>query len=419
MEKLYAGAHGYSVGDRLSIEGEMFTVSGTGSSPDYDSPLQNLTDVASDKHRFGTAFVNGEGYRRLRDGGRGIQSETYLYAYRLSGGATHEELKEILKSFHIDRDAVSDRYFLELLNEAEGPKNELLEGVAALVEGGVSLNEALNALEASGGELATALGSLGLPPQAAGAAQQYLAGAGAASDGAAELLHGLYELQEKAGELAEEFFAYDIENLTSLLQAENNPRIAASVEDVAINRAGGILAGVIVLVLFAYVISVFTVHTIDGDSEVIGTLYALGVPRGALLHHYLALPVAVSALGGIGGTLLGFSPLGVACQIQDTAGYFSYPAPGAQYRPTFWHTALWYRRWWPLPLTGWSSAAVWQSRPWPCCARSTPRQRLAGRPSKTWVLSACSACGRYGGKSGPHLRCAAGCSSPCCCSCWG
>ena len=331
VEKLYAGAHGLSAGSAVTIGGRRFTVSGTGTSPDYDAPFQNLTDMASDRHRFGTAFVSGEAYRQLRDSGRSTQSETCLYAYRLNGVATHAALKDTLKGFHIDRDAVTDRYFLELLDEAEAPRNELLDGVAALVEGGVSLREALGALEATGEDLAAALAGLGLPPQAVGAVQQYLAGVGAASGGSAQLLDGLYELQAEADTLADEVFAYDIENLTSFLKAENNPRIGASAEDVAINKAGGILAGVIALVLFAYVISVFIVHGIDSDSEVIGTLYALGVPRGALARHYLALPVAISALGGVCGTLLGFSPLGVATQMRDTASYFSFPSPTSYY----------------------------------------------------------------------------------------
>lgn len=331
VEKLYAGAHNLSVGSRVIIGGLTFTVSGTGSSPDYDSPLQNLTDMATDRHRFGTAFVSAEAYRQLRDGGQSMQSETYLYAYRLNGATTHEALRDVLKGFHVDRDTVTDKFFLELLDEAEAPKNELLDSVSVLVAGGVSLSEALAALETAGGDLAAALGALGLPPQMAAALRQYMAEVGAASDGADELLRGLYALQEEANRLADELMSQNIENLTSFLKAENNPRIDASVEDVAINKAGGILAGVIVLILFAYVISVFIVHSIDSDSEVIGTLYALGVPRGTLLRHYLVLPVVISALGGILGTLLGFSPLGVAYQMRDSSSYFSFPSPTAHY----------------------------------------------------------------------------------------
>ena len=331
VEKLYAEVHGIAAGGNVTIGGMSLTVSGIGSSPDYDSPVQNLTDVASDKQRFGTAFVCEKTYQLLRESGQSLQSETYLYAYRLNDSTTHETLKDILKDFHVDSDAVTDPYFRARIDEAEMQKNELLDGVAAIVAGGATLNEALETLEATGEDLSEALSKAALPPQMISAIEQYITGVGAASTGAEELLEGLYELQGETGELVENAFGYEIRNLMSFLKAENNPRIAASVDDVVINKAGGILAGVIALILFAYVISVFIVHSIDSDSEVIGTLYALGVPNGVLLRHYLTLPVFISALGGLCGTLLGFSGLGVVYQMQDTAGYFSYPMPEAYY----------------------------------------------------------------------------------------
>ena len=331
IEKLYADAHGISVGDNIAVGGVAFSVSGIGSSPDYDSPFQNLTDMASDRQRFGTAFINRQAYELLRDSGTSVQSETYLYAYRLNGETSHDELKDILKDFHVNRDAVSDPYFLELIDEMEAEKNELLNGVASLVDGGVSLSDALNTLGASGRDLVEAFSESGFPPQLVSAFEQYASGVDEASNGADGLLEALRELEIKTVELTDEVFDYDIMNLTSFLKAENNPRIAASAEDVAINKSAGILAGIIGLALFGYVISVFIVHSIDSDSEVIGTLYALGVTQGALLRHYLAIPAVIALLGGMCGTVLGFSPIGVAYLMRNTASYFSFPSPDAYY----------------------------------------------------------------------------------------
>lgn len=58
--------------------------------------------------------------------------------------------------------------------------------------------------------------------------------------------------------------------------AENNPRIKPANGDVQINIRAGLAAGVIVLMMLAFVISVFVVHSIDKESSVIGTLYAMG-----------------------------------------------------------------------------------------------------------------------------------------------
>ena len=331
MEKLYAGSHEVAVGDIITMGSNSFIVAGIGSSPDYDSPFQNLTDMASDKHRFGTAFVSEQAYGLLRDSKQSVQSETYLYAYRLNGKTTHEDLKNILKRFFINRDAVGDPYFLELIDEAEAEKNKLLDSVSSLVEGGASLSEALDTLGASGEDLVAAFSELGLPPQIISAIEQYSGGIGEASEGANELLEALHELEQETTALANELYDYDIENLTSFLRAENNPRIAASAEDVAINRSSGIFAGIIGLALFGYVISVFIVHSIDSDSEVIGTLYALGVSQRALLLHYLSVPAVLALLGGVCGTLLGFSPIGVSYQMRDSSGYFSFPPSDAYY----------------------------------------------------------------------------------------
>ena len=130
------------------------------------------------------------------------------------------------------------------------------------------------------------------------------------ADGSKELRDGVRELQEEADDMIEEYFTFDIDNLTQFLIAEDNPRIDAAAGDVVINRFAGILAGIILMVLFTYVISVFVIHNIEKESSVIGALYALGVTRGQLLFHYLLNPMLISFLGGAVGCILGFSKYG-------------------------------------------------------------------------------------------------------------
>lgn len=91
----------------------------------------------------------------------------------------------------------------------------------------------------------------------------------------------------------------NLANLQSFVTAEDNPRIGASADDQKINISAGLVFGVILIILFAYVISVFTVHSIEKESSIIGTLYALGVARRELMRHYLMLPVVVTTLAGI------------------------------------------------------------------------------------------------------------------------
>lgn len=145
------------------------------------------------------------------------------------------------------------------------------------------------------------------------------------ADGSRELRDGVQELQDETDDMIEEYFTFDIDNLTQFLIAADNPRIDAAAGDVIINRFAGILPGIILMVLFTYVISVFVIHNIEKESSVIGALYALGVTRGQLLFHYLLNPMLIAFLGGVVGCILGFSKYGTGWQMGDSIAYYSLP----------------------------------------------------------------------------------------------
>ena len=153
------------------------------------------------------------------------------------------------------------------------------------------------------------------------------------SDGAAELYDGMLELQDATDELIEEYFDIEISNLIQFLPVEDNPRAGASANDQIVNKEVGLLAGVIIMVLITYVISVFVVHSIDKEASIIGALYALGVKRKELIRHYLMLPMIVTFLGGLIGTTLGYSRWGIDIQMGDCYDYFSMPVLEAIYEP--------------------------------------------------------------------------------------
>lgn len=120
-------------------------------------------------------------------------------------------------------------------------------------------------------------------------------------------------------------FDFEINTLTSFVKKADNPRILAAAGDVQINKNAGLFAGIIVMALFTYVISVFVVHQIQQESSVIGTLYALGAKKRDLLLHYMTLPVILTLAGGVIGALLGFSKAGIPPQMADSFHYFSIP----------------------------------------------------------------------------------------------
>lgn len=117
LEKRYCAEHGLSVGDKIVIGGETFTIAGIGCTPDYEAPFKELSDSTVDSAGFGPAFVTEDAYDVLKQGGRSAKAEEYTYAYLLSDGMEQDGLKAALKDITVDADAVDDIYFdIELSN---------------------------------------------------------------------------------------------------------------------------------------------------------------------------------------------------------------------------------------------------------------------------------------------------------------
>ena len=91
------------------------------------------------------------------------------------------------------------------------------------------------------------------------------------------------------------------------------------------NKNIGMLAGIILIALLAYVISVFVINQIQRESSVIGALYALGAKKNDLIMHYILLPTLISLLGGIIGTAIGFSDFAMNSITGDSYSYYSLP----------------------------------------------------------------------------------------------
>lgn len=381
LEKNYAKKHTVSIGDTLAVGGMDFTVCGIGSAPDYECAFNNLSDIGVDSKKFSIAIVSEEAYNRLKKTGNALTAEEYLYSFLLNGKMTADELKEYLTDIEFDEALITDTYLREIIDKANEKKNELNDGIANLSDGSKTLAGGLSELEGNSEALKSAAASvtnamllsasqqLGiqltaesypkileglyaqlkdtLPEKAAAVAKtkaqldsliafengigEYTGGVSKALDGSEKLADGISKLQAETEKLTDEYFTVEIPNLTQFLKTADNPRIGAAADDIIINKVSAILGGVIVLILFSYVISVFVIHSIDRESQVIGALYSLGYVKKELLRHYLVLPVVIAFLGGVIGTILGI--LMTSSQFGESAAYFSYPNPVNSYPP--------------------------------------------------------------------------------------
>ncbi len=385
LERQYAEKNDIHVGDTIVLGDRTYKVSGIGTVPDYDSPLKSLGDTVCDSLNFGLAFVTDEAYTILQKEGKSEKSEEYYYAYKLNDAMTDDELKAELKQLSFSSDDVDDAYFQEYWDRTLGREEEFRDGINELADGakeladGLSeltdnnhdlqkasdqifaayLEQANSKLSAYGVEILTAANfeevldkqirstnnamlQLGLVNAKSELQKlkafsdgiyEYTDGTADAADGAADVQDGVQELKDETENMLDEIFNADANNLLSFVTAEDNVRIHAASDDVEMNNTIGMIAGVLLLVLIAYVLSVFVVHSIDQESAVIGALYALGVKRKDLMRHYILLPTLISLIGGAIGTALAYTKIGVRYQMQDTYYYYSLPDIAVQIRP--------------------------------------------------------------------------------------
>lgn len=371
LEKRYCEENNIKIGDKITLADTELTVTGIGSVPDYDMPVKNISDASAESSGFGLAFVSGDQYDAILSAG-GQKAEDLSYSYVLKNGAEDKEIKELLRSFDFDYSAVEDQYFKETAEDTIGKKEDIEEGVADLNDGAKELYEGLNELKASSGSLTEGMNalfetclaqanqslaasgvkaeltadnyadtldklykaaksadikqlkeSLAAADKLRGGTVDYTDGVDSAAEGAGELADGVAKLDEKTAELLDEYFTIDLDNLTSFVKSSDNLRIRGAENDVAKNKQIGALAGVILMVLFTYVISVFVIHRIQNESSVIGALYALGVKKRDLLRHYITLPALIALAGGIIGTIIGIYK--IPSEMVDSYNYFSIP----------------------------------------------------------------------------------------------
>ncbi len=386
LEKRYAQEHKLKVSDSIIIAGESYKISGIGCTPDYDAPYEKIGDSTVSSKTFGVGFVTGNQYKKLSNSENLYKAEELLYAYVLQDGLTHSALKNELSKIRVSPKNIEDEYFQKYWEENIADADKVTDGVGELKDGSNKLTDSLSEVNSNNSNLQDAakklfdnylksagesLKSYGLKDnlteenfeekikKIADNAESSIVNMSISSaledlknlkkfkdgiidyteavekigKGQKKVDEGINKLDDKVDEIKKEYFVTDIENLVTFIKASDNPRINASSNDQIINKYAGLVAGAIVLILFAYVISVFVIHGIDEESTIIGALYVLGVTERDLLKHYLFLPVIVTAVSGLVGALLGFSDFALDSQMVDNNAYFSTPNFDYYYAP--------------------------------------------------------------------------------------
>lgn len=303
---LYAEKNDIMIGDKITLGDKEYTISGLGCVPDYNHAVKNFSDMTSDPESFGVAFLTADAYDELLHSEK-TGGETYTYAYKIQtterdNAAAYieersKELKEAIKEIDFDYKTSGNEYLIEYVDRLYQDKTDFEEGLDELVDG---IDELSDLLPAEGAVML--------------------------QGGLNSYKEGVTTFDEEARSFLNENYHVDIANLESFYENKDNPRIASdAASDVILKKLMSFVSGAILVMLFAYVISVFIVHQINEESSIIGTLYAMGVKKNDLMKHYIMLPATVTFIAGLIGMAIGFSSVGVDFQMQDSYLYYSIP----------------------------------------------------------------------------------------------
>lgn len=273
-----------------------------------DSVSAMISSVGGDTSEIAKLKVSLDGIAQYVDGTKAYTDalgEISSGASKLNAGAM---------------EAVNGAYALETgagkLNEGT---TELSDGIDELYDGSGELYDGTDELNDGAKELNDGV------KEAYDASIDLDDGAQELYDGVKELKDGVDDLKKQSDDMMDEIFSESPDNIMEFMLKEDNLRIGGAAGDIEINKTIGMVAGIIVIVLFTYVLSVFVIHQIQNESSVIGTLYALGVKKKDLMAHYITIPTVLSFLGGMTGALIGLSGLGSSWQMSDSYEYYSLP----------------------------------------------------------------------------------------------
>lgn len=298
---LFAERNDIHIADQVHYADRDFTVSGIGCVPDYNLTVKSFSDMTADPRHFGIAFVTDSMYDTLLQSAK-ASGESYTYAYKLKEGKDAKDLKEALKELKFDYKQSDDPYLIAYINRLYSQKTKFEDGLTDLTDGTDKLCKGIGMLDMTE------------------------AGSGTLYAEALKYKEGVDKFDGEVRDFLDDNFKIEISNLESFYENKDNPRIASdAASDVVLKKSMSMVAGAVLVVLFAYVISIFIIHQIQEESSVIGTLYAMGIRRRTLIAHYIMLPTITTFLAGLLGMFAGFSRFGVDFQMQDSYLYYSLP----------------------------------------------------------------------------------------------
>lgn len=286
VEKLYAAAHGLGVGSIIELVGKTFTVSGVGHTPDYSYVIPGVASSSTTPEAFGTVFLSAQEFGSIATGSR---APTHRYAYLLPKDVSQDQLRSWLLEMRVDPEQISNPALRAQVREQQDHRQRLVDAIGGLAD--------------------SARVAARLAPEADKALQRVM-----------ESSTGLRDYVDETAKI-------EVPMLASLQPSGTNPRIVTVTNDAAVNQATALSAGVLLLVLTAYVLTAFAIDNLDRDSASIGALSAMGMRRRELVAHYLMPPLVVVMSACVVGTVLGGFGAQAFDEFTQLTAFYSVPDP--------------------------------------------------------------------------------------------
>ena len=90
-------------------------------------------------------------------------------------------------------------------------------------------------------------------------------------------------------------------SLSEWMDARSNKRVSMPWANISSMKSMSFPVSTVFFLLSCLIVGVMIMRIVKSDSVVIGTLYAQGYRRRELTWHYMAIPVLLSAAGGLAG----------------------------------------------------------------------------------------------------------------------
>ncbi len=355
IDRLYAENNEISVGDSITVKDREYTVSGYIALPDYSTLFESNSDMMFDAINFGVAVMSKEGFDGINNA-----HLVYNYAYKYNTQITDDKdanarsealldsLEDIIKEYDepLVQAQVDSIYahakdtIKTLTDEFETASNVLESKIRAAMRKAGMLNTAgiaeelgtteekykamMDAFkEAEAMEEDFDLDSLDEAPKVSLDDYKSEAGFDSKLQDEMDMVYKIADAVEATGiydctsirknlDVLKDMTDIDIDDSGILTVDDYNPKysnkaIQFVIEDSTSDKASATLMVNIIIAVIAFVFAVTASNTITKDAGVIGTLRASGYSRGAIIRHYMFLPILVTLIACLVGNILGYT----------------------------------------------------------------------------------------------------------------